>query len=306
MKKTILTLAFASVIAVASAQDNPTISSKQGVPVLPEAGEWAIGFDATPFLNLLNASGSEDGVSAAFTSGNPGTLYGKYMRDAQTAYRLRLRIGFTSSNQDFETVDINNEFNQQGNPFAPTVFVNDERKSTAMDITLGAGIEKRRGKGRLQGLYGAEAILGFGSRSTEYNYGNQLNENNVNTAGDITGLVSPGLVEQDDNVLVSDPSFGPFARTTEIKGPSTFRFGVRPFVGVEFFYGAKMSIGAEFGWGIIFETTGEVERTSEAWSVNSTGDPAIVSTVNQTSGKRSSFGVDNDNLGGAINLFFYF
>ena len=48
MKKSITILAFAFGITGAFAQD---LTSKKGEPILPEAGDWAIGIDATPFLN---------------------------------------------------------------------------------------------------------------------------------------------------------------------------------------------------------------------------------------------------------------
>ena len=41
-----------------------------------------------------------------------------------------------------------------------------------MNIVLSVGKEWRRGHGRLQGFYGADAYLMFGSSSTKYTYGN--------------------------------------------------------------------------------------------------------------------------------------
>jgi hypothetical protein len=42
MKKLFLTLTLASAVAFANAQD---MTSKKGVPILPEANDWSISFD---------------------------------------------------------------------------------------------------------------------------------------------------------------------------------------------------------------------------------------------------------------------
>ena len=48
MKKSVLALALAFGVTTAFAQD---LTSKKGEPILPEAGDWGISTDATPFLN---------------------------------------------------------------------------------------------------------------------------------------------------------------------------------------------------------------------------------------------------------------
>jgi hypothetical protein len=85
----------------------------------------------------------------------------------------------------------------------------------------------------------------------------------------------------------------------------TFGLGVRGFVGVEYFFAPKISIGGELGWGISYMSTGEGEETYEFYDVSSTGNPFINSSTNKTGG-RSAFNFGVDNISGAINLFFYF
>jgi hypothetical protein len=126
------------------------------------------------------------------------------------AYRGMVRIGFGSdkvvtpagSNEDVVTNSYNN-------------------------ITLGGGVEYRRGNTRLQGYYGAMAMIGLGGSKTSYEYG----------AGAVDGQI------------------------TEEKAGSTFGLGVRAFVGAEYFVLPKISIGGEFGWGLGFSSTGASETT---------------------------------------------
>ena len=160
IKKSLLILAMFIGGAV-SAQDNMT--SKKGTPILPEAGDWSIGIGANSTLeyfgNLMN--GANDAPSFDW-QGSPKIIRGKMMKDANTAYRVGLRLGIKS------------EKDATGNTIATTL--KDSSVST-MNVNLAAGIQKYRGKGRLRGYYGAEAGIGLGSKKTKYTYNGNANLN---------------------------------------------------------------------------------------------------------------------------------
>ncbi|MFB0960525.1 MAG: hypothetical protein QMB20_04910 [Flavobacteriales bacterium] len=139
-------------------------------------------------------------------------------------------------------------------------------------------MEKRRGTTRIQGVYGAQAgiSLGGSSRTTDFD----------------AALSATNLGEPLDD--------GTFGRVTENKGGSSFGFGVGAFAGVEVFIFPKTSIGFEYGWGLAFNSTGAGEATTEIWDGTS-----VVSTTTET-GSSSSFGIDTNNGGGALNLIFHF
>ena len=135
-----------------------------------------------------------------------------------------------------------------------------EVKTSATNINLGAGIQKYRGKGRLKGIYGGEANIGL--------------------SGGKTTIDANGY-------------------TRENKSGSTFSLGIRGFIGIEYFFAPKMSLGGEFGWGIGFSSTGEGEIATSGGGF---------STLEKT-GKASSFSLDTDPAGGAsgsLVLNFYF
>ena len=254
MKKTSLVVALALGVSSAFAQD---LTSKKGELILPEAGDWGISVNATPFLNYIGNFIGGNGLNAAptinFLSTNQ-TIMGKYFVDAQTAYRAGVRIGFGSASTAVKVpVPV----------VVPVTFVDDVTKVSGSNIGLTAGWEKRRGKTRLQGFYGGEAGISLGTGKTVTTYGNALSADNTN---------------------------GGLARTKEDKLGSTFGFGLRGFIGAEYFILPKMSIGGEFGWGLAFTNTGEGETTTESWD-----GTAVVTTVAKT-GKNSSFGFDTDNL----------
>ena len=259
MKRNILLIAAVFVAGIVGAQD---LTSKKGEPYLPEGGEYAIGADATPFLNYFgNLIGGSDGNVAPVLAPHPvvsgGTgptgfaIYGKKFIDAQNAYRATVRVGFNNTTTRMFVTDLDGD---------PGDVVEDKTKMSNMGVTLGLGKEMRRGNTRLQGVYGAAAQLSFSNMKTTYEYGNSLEDMG--------------------------------SQLTEEKAGSTFAFGVGVFGGVEYFIVPKMSIAGEYGWGLLFSSTGDGETTV---AVDDADD-----IVTQTGGG-SSFNIDTA-AGDSFNL----
>lgn len=269
MRKYALTLAAVLVTGLAFAQD---LTSKKGEVILPEAGDWSIGIDATPVLEYVGGFFSETGASAAVfqphsvIQGVPGNgsgfaIKGKYMVDAQTAYRAKVRVALNSTNDRTFVPDATD----------PDETVEDAFKTSEFGIVLGAGLEKRRGNTRLQGVYGAEAMLGFGSMKNTFEYGNDIED--------------------------SGESF----RVTEEKMGSAVMFGVAGFIGVEYFVAPKVSCGGEYTWGVMVNSQGDGEVTAETFD-GSDSD----TTTSETAGG-SSFSIDTGVFGSAalfLNMYF--
>ncbi|MFM9056292.1 MAG: hypothetical protein ACKOQY_06335 [Bacteroidota bacterium] len=250
------------IIGISQAQNE--IRNKKGVLVTPEAGEFSVGIDAVPFLRFAGSL-FNDGSSPPsndFTAGNPLTITGRYMKTADFAYRGKLRLGFGTSKSE-ELVPRIGSTN-------PNEKVSDETKVTSSNIAIGAGLQKWRVKSRVRGYYGEEAMIGVSTLDSNFTYGNPLGAENQ-------------VVRKKSN-----------------KQGSAFSFQVRGLAGVEYFFAAKVSLSAEFGWGPTFQSVGRGELQEERW--NGTAAEAIVSN----SGKSSSFSFDNDNAAGAINLNVYF
>jgi hypothetical protein len=290
MKKKVLFVASIFLATATFAQDG--LTSKKGEAYLPEAGDWAVGFDGTPFLNyagnMFNGNTSNS-VNATWVGNNPAmTLVGKYFKDESTAYRVKLRIGFGSSTVkntvDTSTTTLTGEFT-------------DESKSSNFMLTLGGGIEKRKGNTRIQGFYGGEILISIGSSGTE------------NTYADISsGTLAAGNVHQ----AVYTTNFATGASTSggerdlKISNGSTFQLGLRGFVGVEWFVAPKVSVAAEYGWGLAMSSTGDGERDTEEYAVSTGATEIGIIQRKHTTGGKSSFGIDTDNNGGIITIMFHF
>lgn len=287
----------AFLILNASAQDS--IKSKKGEPYLPEANDWAISFDAVPFLNY--AGNMFSGSTA--TNGSPGanwvnpgymTITGKLFKDEKTAYRAIVRLGMHSAKTTAPIVDAS----ITTPPVYPTVpsMKEDVWKMSSRYIGLGAGMEMRRGKTRLQGFYGADALIWLSGMKNTFEYGNALSVSATAPVGvgSSTDFGATATSTGSNLAGVTDTYLNP-ARITEDKKGSTFGFGVRGFIGAEYFIFPKISIGAEYGWGIGLSKTGATSQTKESIG----GTPASVGTQTTETKKSGSFGLDTDINGGA-------
>ena len=287
MKKSLLAVA----VMLAS-----TATFAQEENYLPETDDWAIGIDATPFLNYVgNLVGGNDGNVAPtwnYLTTNQ-TITGKMFASEEMAYRGSLRLGFGSMKGGASV-------GQDGAaaptyPALPTT-VEDSWKMGMTNIGLSGGIEYRRGHGRLQGFYGGELGFAISSSKETYTYGNEIIAANgfpstADFGSNITTDATDGLLQ---------------ARVLESKSGSSIGFGLRGFIGAEYFVLPKLAVGGEFGWGLVFASTGASSTTIEST------DGAQVATQEVVGSKSSSFGFDTDNVNsvfgpaGSLRMTFHF
>lgn len=260
MKKSVLLLAMAFGATATFAQD---LVSKKGETILPEANDWAIVLDGTPFVQFIGNSfngATSNTLFGNYPDTNPSfAIVAKMFKDAQTAYRAKLRIGMGSTTNKALVNDVTSTT-------TPPAQVEDVFKTSGTNILLGGGLEMRRGNTRLQGMYGGEALIWFGGGSASYDPGNALSSTYTAHTNGVGG--SAGLLES--------------------KSGSIFGLGVRGFVGAEYFIFSKIAIGVEYGWGIGFQSMGEGEATVETWN-----GTAAEKTTTKTAGS-STFAIDTD------------
>ena len=257
MKKHVLFVAAMFAASLTFAQSGE-ITSNRGENWLSESGDYGVSFSASPFLeyfgNMFNGTIDNSSPSATFNNSYQA-IEVKKLVDSNTAYRGKVRIGFTSTTITTPVVDVND----------PDAFVEDKEKPSNMNIVLGAGLEKRVGSTRVVGVYGAEAGIMLGSSKTKFEYGNSID--------DVGG-----------------------SRITEEKQGGTFGIYAAAFGGVEWFFAPKMSLGAEYTWGLAFQSVGAGEVTVETPDGSTTSE----------GGKSSNFGVDTGVSGADIKFTFYF
>lgn len=274
MKRKLFFAAMFTGIGAISFAQTTQMTNKNGLVITPEAGDWVLGMNASPFLNyvgnLFNGT-TNNSVGTAFVDGN-NAIYGKYFATNDMAYRGSLRITALSNSSSF--LFDTNTVDQQPD------YLEDVSRQSGFGFYLSGGLEWRKGHNRLQGYYGGELMLMFGALTPNVTNEYALAMDSTNIANN---LVTPG-------------------RTLESRAGSTFGFGVRPFVGVEYFVLPKLSIAGEFGWGLMFSTTSEGENTTEQFDF--TTNEAFTTTAR--TGGSNNFLLTTDNLGGAIRIFYHF
>ena len=311
MKKSIALVALAFGVTNAFAQD---LTSKKGEPFLPEAGDYAVSIDATSFLqyagNFFGKSTTNFAPTWSFLNGN-STITGKYFKDATTAYRVGLRLNFGGATEKTMVADRSARDASPSSNTYPNVnaMVENKWKQSNTNVGISVGLEKRKGKTRLQGFYGADLGIYYGSTKDKYTYGNGLsvdatNPVNVSAADDFgTGNVTA--------TILSSGQIGS-ARATQVKSGASLSLGVRAFIGAEYFIAPKVSLGGEFGWGLGLTMTGKSKSTYESVGLANGASTNSIGTTEVVGGKSSSFGLDTDGKNGvfgpnaSLRLAFHF
>lgn len=284
MRKIVLLLALSVGFFCANAQEtekseNCELLSKRGCTILPEQGDIAIGMDAAPVLQYFgNLLGGGLNPAPSFNSTDGQTIYGKYFLKENMAIRAKIKIG------SGKTTTTDYIMEDSANP-DPLVTVEDEMKFSWNNTMFSAGVEMRRGKGRVQGFYGGEAFFGVMHSKTEYTYANQFSADHP-----LAGTHNFG-----SNILAANK------RVLERDNAQTIGYGARAFVGGEYFFAPNLSIGGEFGWGLTMTKTGDSELKTEEY----TGTKLQKEEVKV--GGNKAWAVDTDNVfNGSIFLLFHF
>jgi hypothetical protein len=183
---------------------------------LPETGDWAISFNANGVFeyvgNALNGTAGNAAPSVAHARAN--SFVGKMFTSEKQALRVVANLGFGS--------------NTTTTPVGPNT---SEVKNSGFDLAAGLGKEWRKGTTRLQGFYGADALLTVNSNTNE--------------------------------VTNTDTTTGVFQDSTEFKSGLGLGVGVQGFIGAEYFIFPKFALGAQYTYGLNINIAGKSETTNQ-------------------------------------------
>jgi len=240
MKKIIISISLCLFVVFASTaqETDPAFTNKQGVYILPEQGDFALGFDALPVLNFFGGNGDF----------YQNTIYGKYFLSDNSALRVKLTLGIT--NDSYKNA-VQDDQALAANPLNVDARVVDMMTEARNNVSLGIGFEMRRGHGRVQGFYGGELGLGFRSGNNTYNWANPMTALNSAPSSTVANWTGAGTASN---------------RAIETKYGNTYSVGLGAFIGAEYFIAPKLSVGAELSLAFLLSTTGQNETTSESWN----------------------------------------
>ena len=267
MKRQLLLCALCVTFSASAFAQTTTMTSKNGHEILPQAGDWAISMDGIPVVNFalnainFNNNTGQTAQHPGYVSGFNQVLVGKYYNTAEQAYRVRLAINSTNTKT---TTFFDDPFDTSSDPAE----LEDATSTRSTNVVIGVGMENRRGHNRLQGFYGAEALLALSGGGSKNTYGHVWNSAAFND-----GEIANG----DSRMLSSSNGLG-------------FGLGARGFAGIEYFCAPKISLGAEFGWALGIYTQGRGGVESE----NVVNGAVETEEVDGSSSMRTfGFGVDN-------------
>jgi hypothetical protein len=255
--------------------------SNKGVQIRPEAREIGIGFNAIPLFNyvgnIFNGNIGNTILNNSYFVNSDNMVYGKYFMKENLAIRVRFRFRDISTKyKNLVVQDLQTD---------PMVKVEDTYIRFDQLFGVSLGLEKRRGQGRIQGIYGAEISYNTGVIKEKYSYGNEMAGQNI----------APNTT----NNFFSGTSTNLSSRTLENNYGRSHVVGLNGFIGVEYFFAPKMAIAGEYTYGVGYSVIGETSSTTE----NYTNQTEIITDSNN--GTRS-FSLDTGNHGGAISLLMYF
>jgi hypothetical protein len=271
-------------------EDSEPLKNKKGKIILPQKGDFALGFNAIPIFTFIgntfngNTFNNSMGNNKFASMFGQNTIFGKYFISNKNAIRIDFRVGVHTGN--FKNDVVNDYAN------SPDSTVVDIARLTNQNYTLGAGYEWRLGKGRLQGVVGAEGVFTFASATKgKYEYGNAFSDGNAapmsTTWNNFGNVLANGALGE---------------RITSMKGGNTWGLGARVFAGIEYFIAPKISLGAEFGWSAMYSQTGKGKSGFDSWdAVNN-----VVHHRDKTTSGSNRFDADTDNFNGALYLMFHF
>jgi len=309
MKKNVLLAAalMTSMFAVAQeAASTEEVVGRKGQPVLPKAGDIALGFNAFPVIDFIVQAGKigsnatiqqNSSNTVQFTQNANQNIVGKYFLDATSAVRFRFGLNSTARTDRNLVQDSKAAYDASLSNIPEEVLeasllrVEDVRYNKTNQFTLALGYEKRRGYRRLVGFYGAEIGFSRANAKAEYTYGNdfsdtydtQFTSDFGSPFGGFTGTQTQGY----NSTQVSRPN--------SIKVSGAWAFGARGFIGVEYFVFPKISVAAEYGFGYSFGATKRLTRNQEVYLQGSTGAMVVKQEEIEIESPDASrgFGVDN-------------
>lgn len=280
MMKKIGTIIFFFLFALSlSAQTDTVLRSKKGIPILPKAGDWAIGADATPFLSYLG-NAFNNSTSNDLDLGNE-TLYFRYFLKDNAAVRLLVGVDkYQSINRNF----VRDDAAYFQNPLS-LIQTEDKATTNSSQVNIDLGYQIFRGYGRLRGFYGGSLNYELSRYRQSYMYGNPITGTNPTPTSYYSYNGGARLLESDNGYYHS--------------------LGLGLIAGAEYYIAPKIALGFELTARAYLSWKSEGNSQSELWN----GSKVVTTDKESAPAGRTSAGVytyQADNFNGSLYLMFHF
>lgn len=271
---------------------------------LPQAGDFAIGFNLNPFAtfagNLSNGT-TGNAIDNARIGGNallsnmtaPNaypvvSLQGKYMFTDNLGLRANIGLMLTRENNREYVLD---DAALAADPLSRQKVV-DAEHIASNGGSLAVGVEYRIGKRRVQGVFSGSALYAFSVAHTTYEFGNAITEVNQRpTSGSFATYAAMSSAMPNARLLKNYTSDG------------IHTIGLVGSVGVEGFVAPKISIGAEVNLALLYTWTPQQYGEFEGFN---TLTKKVEGFTELVAPKSSQFVFGTQNIGANLFMNFYF
>lgn len=226
-----------------------TLKNKNGVTILPQSGDFAVGMDLGGFFDYLGNVGNDMFYNSFpnnfFLNGN--TFFFKYYLETDATIVAKLGVDYQNYADDRYVRDDAAFYND---PMSEAMVV-DRMTVTSHDYSLSLGYQMYRGKGRLRAGYGAEVGVSYSDNIRKFEYGNSFTEvNTAPTTFDFNTFTTANLNR----------------RAQVDQNYSAWGFGGDIFLALEFYVAPNIALGTEFAIGPYLMLPGQQSHTDEYWN----------------------------------------
>lgn len=246
---------------------------------LPKAGDVSIGADALPYLEFLGNMFNDTQNNTLNLGSN--TLYFKYFLQDDKAVRAIIKINNSTNNNKQYVADDFARLDPLSTALAEDLMVT---KNNSVDFSIGYQIYKTRN--RLAGYYGAQIGYGYGKTKYDYTYANPYTALNQtpSTSNFGSNISGSNRMLQQTNGLTQNVSVG-------------------VFIGVEYFFMPKISIGGEYALSYQRSWSKQSNASYEGWNGSNLAEVDAPFTPSQSN---SSLATSRPATYGGLYLSFYF
>ena len=266
----------------------------------PEAGDFGITVSANPLVNFLgnmfNGSASNNIGDIGGEPYNPGlntlqptvSFAGRYFISDNFALRMNIGWMYSHDKNNFYAPD---DAARAADPLSNADVIDSHIQNTGGGSFM-IGAEYRVGEGRVQGVFGGGLLYAFNRYKSKYSYGNAITDINQQPSTGINNSTAPAV-----------PGFSYQRYLSTFSTAPTHYFGLMGYVGIEWFFAPKISIGAEVNLTAAFNWTKGTYYTAEGFNTLSGEVEEWTELLTPTS---SGFDFGTKNIGANLSFNFYF
>jgi len=266
MKKVLSLIIIASLAlpVLAREKSDSTKVAKDYSQILPQAGDFAVGFTLNPFVNFVGnmfngtmgqvLDESRIGGGVIQYGNNPTypivSVMGKYMFTDNLG--IRANIGFLMNYAD-STKKVKDDYDVAMGTLVPSM-VSDTKKGTTFGGSFSAAAEYRVGKKAVQGVFSGGLLYTLSKYSCNYTYGNAITEINQKPT---TAFNAKHYGEEKMGM--------PYYRVLKESTACSHTIGLITSAGFEWFVAPKISLGAEVNLSLLYQITPGVTQQVEGY-----------------------------------------